>query len=180
MTSKKPQGRWVGGGTTPLVARRLKQWGDPCETNRKTVSHSNRPAPLQRDLVKFVSIHVNSVERFLRSYCYQLLSASSVVQYSTHVTLAARKMFTFCSLYYFCLHLMRFAAAASIWFEIWGSWIRVKKFRFSRKISEKFGFFQAISQTKKSIFQDKFSKNIDFLGDFTKDFDFSKQIFEEF
>src|SRR6218665_2329666 len=27
------------------------------------------------------------------------------------------------------------ATAASIWFETWGSWTRVKKFRFSRKIS---------------------------------------------
>jgi len=33
-----------------------------------------------------------------------------------------------------------------------GSWIRIKKFRFSRKMFEKFRFFQAISQTKKLIF----------------------------
>jgi len=48
-------------------------------------------------------------------------------------------------------------AAASIWFEILGSWIRVKKsnfpgnfqrnFDFSWQISEIFWFFQAISQT---------------------------------
>ena len=40
-----------------------------------------------------------------------------------------------------------------------GLWIRVKKFRFSRKISEKFGYFQAISHKK---------------------IDFSGQIFEKF
>src|SRR6218665_432234 len=34
-----------------------------------------------------------------------------------------------------------------------GSWIRVKKFRFSREISEKFRFFQAIIFIKKSIFR---------------------------
>jgi len=43
------------------------------------------------------------------------------------------------------------------------SWIRVKKFRFCRKISEKFGFFQAISQTKISIFQGKLLKNFNFV-----------------
>jgi len=41
--------------------------------------------------------------------------------------------------------------AASIWFEIWGSWIRVKKIHFSRQISDKFRFFPG-----------KFSKNFDF------------------
>jgi len=74
-----------------------------------------------------------------------------------------------------------------------GSWTRVKKVWFSRKISEKFRFFQAIPQTKKSIFQGKFPKNFgfsqvilqkisifqvkfpknfDFLGNFSKYFDF--------
>src|SRR6218665_663636 len=62
----------------------------------------------------------------------------------------------------------KMSPAASIWFKIWGgSCIRVKKFRFYRKLSEKFGFFQAISQTKKSTFQGKFSNNLDFSGDFT-------------
>src|SRR6218665_1667915 len=82
-----------------------------------------------------------------------------------------------------------------------GSWIRVKKFRFSKKNSEKFRLFQAIStfsgnfKNKKSIFQGKFPKkfdllqvisqicsisqgqfpkNFDFLSNFTKDFDFLK------
>src|SRR6218665_1524840 len=32
--------------------------------------------------------------------------------------------------------------AASIWFDIWGSWIRVKKFDFSRQISDKLDFFR--------------------------------------
>src|SRR6218665_809911 len=74
-----------------------------------------------------------------------------------------------------------------------GSWTRVKKFRFSIKISEKFRFFQAISQTKKSIFHGKFPesfgffpvlsqkisifevkfpKNFDFLRNFPKYFNF--------
>ena len=91
-------------------------------------------------------------------------------------------------------------SAASIWFEIWGSWIRVKKFRFSMKISEKFGFFrqphkknwffsanfrknfdffQVISQ-KISIFQGKFSENFDFFRQFHKKFWFSRKISEKF
>src|SRR6218665_2684538 len=85
-------------------------------------------------------------------------------------------------------HALRLAmSAASIWFEIWGgSWTRVKEFRFSRKISEKFRFFQAISQTKKSIFQGKFPKNFGsfqvisqkisiFQVKFSKNFNFFKQ-----
>jgi len=38
------------------------------------------------------------------------------------------------------------------------SWTRVKKFRFSRKIFEKFRFFQAISQTKNRFFRANFRK----------------------
>src|SRR6218665_804188 len=54
-----------------------------------------------------------------------------------------------------------------------GSWARVKKFRFSRKISEKFRFFQAISQTK-NRFLGKISEKFRFFpGNFTKYFDFS-------
>ena len=73
-----------------------------------------------------------------------------------------------------------------------GSWTRVKKFRFSRLISEKFRFFQAILQTKNqffranfrkisvflqvisqkiSIFQVTFLKNFNFLGNSPKYFD---------
>src|SRR6218665_472044 len=80
-------------------------------------------------------------------------------------------------------------AAAPIWFEIWGSWTRVKKFRFSSKISEKLRFFQAISQTKNRFSglisekfrlfsgnftknQVKFPNNFDILGNFPKYFDF--------
>jgi len=49
--------------------------------------------------------------------------------------------------------------AASIWFEIWESWIRVKK----------------------SIFPDKFPKNFDlFLDNFTQKIRFSRQISEKF
>src|SRR6218665_327906 len=49
--------------------------------------------------------------------------------------------------------------AESIWLEIWGSWIRIKKIDFSRQISEKVRFFHSISQ---------------------KHFDFSRQIYEKF
>jgi len=49
--------------------------------------------------------------------------------------------------------------AASFWFEIWGSWILVKKIQFSREISEKFRFFS---------------------GNFTKEIRFSRQIFKKF
>ena len=44
--------------------------------------------------------------------------------------------------------------AASIWFEIWGV-ADQQNFDFSRQISEKFQYFQAISQ-KISIFPGKF------------------------
>ena len=80
------------------------------------------------------------------------------------------------------------------------SWPRVKKFRFSRKIFEKFRFFQAIPQTKNrffranfrnfvfsqvilqknSIFQVKFPKNFEFLRQFSKIFRFSREISETF
>ena len=49
--------------------------------------------------------------------------------------------------------------AVSIWFEIWGSWIRVKKINFRGKFSKNFEFFLAISPTK---------------------FNFSRQISEKF
>src|SRR6218665_2642919 len=58
---------------------------------------------------------------------------------------------------------------ASIWFEIWGSWIQVKKNEFFRLIFDKFRFFHEISH-KKLDFRGKFLKNFDFLGNFTKNF----------
>src|SRR6218665_1605340 len=64
-----------------------------------------------------------------------------------------------------------FHSAASIWFEIWGVVDPGKKIRFSRQISRKFGFFQAISQ-KNSIFSGKFSKSFDFFTVFHKKFRF--------
>ena len=73
-----------------------------------------------------------------------------------------------------------FGAAASIWFEIWGSWIQVKKFRFSRKISEKFRFFTGNFTNKKSIFQGKFQKNFDFFQAISQKNWFSGQISEKF
>ena len=77
---------------------------------------------------------------------------------------------------------------ASIWFEIWGSWIRVKKnliffqnfdffrqfhekFWFSRQIFEKFWLFQAYFW-KVSIFSGLFSKFFDFFRQFKNNFNF--------
>src|SRR6218665_2534569 len=59
----------------------------------------------------------------------------------------------------------RIATAASIWFEIWGSWIRVKKFDFYRQISEKFQYFQPLLQ-----------KNIKFCRQISKNFDIFRQL----
>src|SRR6218665_1724926 len=60
--------------------------------------------------------------------------------------------------------------AASIWFEIWGVVdLGNKNLDFSRQISKKCGFFQAISH-KKFAYASKFPKKIDF----------SRQIFEKF
>src|SRR6218665_2979506 len=49
--------------------------------------------------------------------------------------------------------------------EVWGSWIRVKKFDFYTQISEKFQFFQAILQ-----------KNINFCRQISEKFDFFRQL----
>jgi len=57
-------------------------------------------------------------------------------------------------------------AAASIWFEIWGVVDPGQKnFNFSRQISEKLRFFQAISETN-SILIGTFQKNLDFFRQF--------------
>src|SRR6218665_3316634 len=65
-------------------------------------------------------------------------------------------------------------SAASIWFEIWGPWIRVKKIRFSIRC------FQAISQRKNQSSGANFQKISIFSGNFKKNFDFSKKISDEF
>src|SRR6218665_2125297 len=63
-------------------------------------------------------------------------------------------------------------SSASIWFEIWGSWIRVKKIDFA--ISEKFRSFHAISQ--KIRFSRQISEEFRFFSvNFTKIFDFFRQ-----
>ena len=54
-----------------------------------------------------------------------------------------------------------------------------KKIDFSGQIFEKFWFFQVISQ-KNSIFQGKFPKNFNFLGNFTKHFDFLEKFIKNF
>src|SRR6218665_3901113 len=77
-------------------------------------------------------------------------------------------------------------SAASIWFEIWGSWIRVKKFDVSRQFhKEKIDFLGQISEifrfltddfTKKiHLFQSKFPKNVNFFRQFHKKFRFSEK-----
>ena len=70
-------------------------------------------------------------------------------------------------------------AAASIWFEIWGVVYPGKQnFDFSRQISEKFRYFQAISQ-KISTFPGKFSKNFDFSRQIIKKFRFLQANFRK-
>src|SRR6218665_1949620 len=62
--------------------------------------------------------------------------------------------------------------AASIWFEIWGSWIRVKKIRFLKVNFRKISIF--VKQFHKKI---QFSQaNFGFFRKFHKKFDFSRQI----
>src|SRR6218665_3766518 len=58
----------------------------------------------------------------------------------------------------------RIAIAASIWFEIWGSWIWVKKIS-TGKFPKNFIFFQAILQ-----------KNIKFCRQISENFDFFRQL----
>ena len=59
----------------------------------------------------------------------------------------------------------------SIWFEIWGSWIQIKKIDFSRHILEQIRFVQAILQ-KKFDFPGNFPEISTFLVNFLKLFDF--------
>src|SRR6218665_2758773 len=59
----------------------------------------------------------------------------------------------------------RIAIAASIWFEIWGSWIRVKKNRFLQANFRKISIFQAILQ-----------KNIEFCRKIFENFYFFRQL----
>jgi len=62
---------------------------------------------------------------------------------------------------------------ASIWLEIWGVWIRVKKIDFLSEFPKISISFQAISHTKIRFFQANFRKILIFLGNFTKNFDFT-------
>src|SRR6218665_3510022 len=57
------------------------------------------------------------------------------------------------------------ATAASTWFEIWGSWIGVKKFRFLQANFQKISIFQLILQ-----------KNIEFYRQIYENFDFFRQL----
>src|SRR6218665_3069033 len=59
----------------------------------------------------------------------------------------------------------RIATAASIWFEIWGSWIRVKNYRFLQANFRKISIFQAILQ-----------KNIELCRQISENFDFFRQL----
>src|SRR6218665_3819428 len=53
-----------------------------------------------------------------------------------------------------------FYSAASIWFEIWGSWIRVKKILFSRQIHQIFRFFSRQIFTKFRFSVQKFPNDL--------------------
>jgi len=63
---------------------------------------------------------------------------------------------------------------------VWNPWIRVKTFLFSRKILEKFWFFEGTWQTKNRFIRANFRKFRFFTGTFTKIFNFSRQILEKF
>src|SRR6218665_3154355 len=67
------------------------------------------------------------------------------------------------SLTYNFMDVVHCSPAASIWFEIWGSWIRVKKISILQAISQKLRFFQA-NFWKISTFSCIFLKNYDILG----------------
>src|SRR6218665_3509904 len=67
-----------------------------------------------------------------------------------------------------------YVSAESIWFEIWGSWIRVKTFNFPANFLKILINFQANFQ-KISICPRKFLKNFDF---FRQIFIFQENIFE--
>ena|SRR6218665_341838 len=63
-------------------------------------------------------------------------------------------------------------SAASIWFEIWRSWIWVKKkLDFCRQISQKFRFFKANFE-EISIFPGKFLKKVDISMEISEKFRF--------
>src|SRR6218665_797817 len=52
----------------------------------------------------------------------------------------------------------RIATAASIWFEIWGSWIRVKKFRFLQANFRKISIFSGNFTKEYRVLQANFRK----------------------
>ncbi|PGH38908.1 MAG: hypothetical protein CRN43_12295 [Candidatus Nephrothrix sp. EaCA] len=66
-----------------------------------------------------------------------------------------------------------------MWFEIWGSWIRVKNFDFYRQISEKFQFFRQFYK-RISSFPGKFPKNSNFSGNFIKQYRVFQANFRKF
>src|SRR6218665_3721655 len=66
-------------------------------------------------------------------------------------------------------------AAASIWFEIWEVVDPGKKINFSKQISEKFRFFSP-NFTQISTSPEKFQKNLEFSGNFTKNSIFQAKI----
>ena len=65
-------------------------------------------------------------------------------------------------------------SAASIWFEIWGSWIQVKIFKIFPGKFKKIVFFRQF-QTKKSMLSRQVKKNSIFPGKFSKNFYLSRQ-----
>src|SRR6218665_1762578 len=70
---------------------------------------------------------------------------------------------------------MLLLSAASIWFEIWGSWIWVQKnFDFPGKFPKNVNFLRQFHKTKFD-FPGKFTKNFDFFRQFHKNIRFSRQ-----
>jgi len=66
---------------------------------------------------------------------------------------------------------------ASIWFEIWGAWFRVRQISiFKNKFPKNFDFSKELI----SIFSGKLTRNFDFSRHIDENFDFSKQIDEKF
>src|SRR6218665_2850770 len=70
-------------------------------------------------------------------------------------------------------------AAASIWFKIWGSWIRVNKISiFPGKFQKNFDFFRQFQKFR--LFQANFSEILIFPGKLLKNFNFFREFKKKF
>src|SRR6218665_2127135 len=77
------------------------------------------------------------------------------------------------------LSLQHFPPAASIWFEIWGSWIRVNKISIFQANLRDISIFEG-NFTKNFVSPDKYSKNFDFFGQIFEKFRFFRPNFQKF